>query len=109
MSDSSNSHESKSAFWLNTIGFLGIFLVFAMILGVVYLPGHQGAPVVSQPADDPVPRTPEARKAKLEEITASASKAASKAEVIDPAKGVVRLPLERAMEITIAEQSGKRP
>lgn len=106
MSDHAATPTRPEGFWPWALGVLGTFLIFGAILSVVYLPSRQVVPTPAQPTEDNTPRTPEARRAKLEEVSAAAKKAYTTYEVVDAKAGVVRLPVERAMELVVAEQSG---
>jgi hypothetical protein len=86
---------SFSATFLAAVGGLAIFVV---ILGVAYLP-NRGAP-----AGDGV-KTPAERKALRAELEGKAHTAATTYGWVDKDKGVVRLPLERAIELTLQEHA----
>ena len=107
MSDSDTPASNPAGFWPTAAGFLGTFAIFAIILAIVYRPSGGGLPTVAQPEDSQVPGTPEGRKAKRAEVTSAAEKAYGTYQVLDPATGKVRLPVERAMELVIAEKEGK--
>jgi hypothetical protein len=109
MSEHSVPTNRPSGFWPAAIGIIGSFLIFAAILWVVYLPNREAVPSVSQPPDDSVPRTPVARAAALRELMAAQQRAKVNYEVLDATRGVVRLPIERAMELVVAEESANRP
>jgi hypothetical protein len=106
MSDSDSPSSQPSGFWPAAAGFIGTFAIFAIILAIVYLPSGGGVPSLSQPEETQVPQTPQARSAKLSEVTSAAQKAYTTYQVIDPATGRVRLPVDRAMELVIAEKGG---
>lgn len=105
MSETDTPASKPSGFWASAAGVLGTFLIFLIILAIVYIPGHT-APAPQQPEDGP-PKTPEARKAKLEEVVSAASKDYASYGVIDANARTVRLPVERAMELVIAEKGAK--
>jgi hypothetical protein len=100
MSDASHAPESKGSFSATLLAAIGGFAIFALILVVAYLPNTVA------PAGDGV-RTPEQRKAALAELHGKEKTAATTYGWVDKEKGVVRLPLERAIELTIQEHSKK--
>lgn len=91
MSDTSCTSSPKAASWL---GVLGAFLVVAFLVMMMrqYLPQ---APVNQARIDE--------RKKALAEIRAEGEKAMNNEEVLDKGKKLVRLRIERAMELTVEE------
>jgi hypothetical protein len=83
---------------------LGIVLLFALF-GVIVLavvgPTPRGADFEQKRA--------KAREEKLKTLRQADAKELTTYGWIDKNKGVVRLPIERAMELTVAELSSKRP
>ena len=76
------------------IGILGAFLIVAALVSAMKY--------YTRPALPDQARITE-RKNALAEIRAESQRALNTCEVIDPAKGVVRLKIDRAMELTIEE------
>lgn len=76
------------------IGIAGTILIFAVILYVAYLPARPPA-VDKQVSEKRLQTANEARAAGIAKITVF--------EVIDPEAGVVRIPIEEAMDLTVAE------
>lgn len=92
---------SKSGFLTTLLAAVGGFAIFVIILVVAYLP--------TKPA--PLPEgalTPEERIAALTELRAKEQAAATTYGWVDQPKGVVRLPLDRAVELTINELKAQR-
>ena len=102
MSDASSVPESKccSSFGATLIAAIGGFAIFGLILAVAYLPNK------AAPTGDGV-KTPEQRKAALAEMRGKEQTAATTYGWVDKDKGVVRLPLDRAIELTIQEHTKK--
>ncbi len=96
MSDASAPAESKGSFTATLLAAVGGFSIFLIILVVAYLPNK------AAPAGDGV-KTPAERKAALAELRGKEQTAATTYAWVDKDKGVVRLPLERAVELTIQE------
>jgi hypothetical protein len=83
---------------------LGVVLLFALF-GVIVLAVVGPAPR----GDDYEQKRAKAREEKLRTLREADAKQLTTYEWIDKNKGVVRLPIERAMELTVAELSSKRP
>ncbi|RKX35619.1 MAG: hypothetical protein DRP71_03035 [Verrucomicrobia bacterium] len=85
---------------VSIVAILGCFLVFGLLLCLTYIPNKpEGFPVGSVP--------PEERAARLSELRAEESLMATGYSWIDQDKGVVSLPIDRAMELTRQELSGQ--
>ena len=80
---------------------LAVFVIFVVILLVAYLP-KQAAPL-----GDGV-KTSEQRKAALAELRAHETKVAAGYAWIDQSKGVVQLPIDRAVELTLRDIEAKQ-
>ena len=86
------------------VSIIAIFVLFALFVAViyyVYLPGKTGAFV-----GDGV-RTPTQRAEALAELRAKEVEQASSYGWVDQQAGVVRLPLERAMDLTVQQYTAK--
>ncbi len=117
---------SRTSLWLAAIGVIAGFLLFAVLLYVSYLPGHEHqdtTPVFSaadmKELDQLAPAeraarmrelrwerhipTPEDRRDKLIEIRDHEAAALTNYSWIDRDKGVVRLPIERAKQLALQE------
>ena len=83
---------------------IAIFALFALFIGViyyVYLPGKTGAFV-----GDGI-RTPTQRAETLAELRAKEAELSSSYGWVDQQAGVVRLPLKRAMDLTVQKYAAK--
>ena len=80
---------------------IGGFAIFALIVFIAYLPKTPA------PLADGV-RTPEQRKAALAELRAKEKAAATTYGWVDQANGVVRIPIDEAVQITITELKVKK-
>ena len=100
MSDASSAPESKGSFTATLLAAIGGFAIFVLILVVAYLPKKV------ETVGDGV-RTPEQRKAALAELRGKEQTAATSYAWIDKDKGVVRLPIDRAVELVIEESKKK--
>jgi hypothetical protein len=91
----------KSGFFVTAAAVIGGFLIFVLILVIAYLP--------NRPA--PLPegtKTPEERATILRELRAKEIAAATNYGWVDQTKGVVRLPIERAMQLTVEDLQQKK-
>ena len=100
MSDATSAPESNGSFSATHLAAIGGLAIFVLILVVAYLPNK------AAPAGDGV-KTPEQRKAALAELRGKEQSAATTYGWVDKDKGVIRLPLERAIELTIQEHQKK--
>lgn len=100
MSDASSASASKGSFTATLLAAIGAFAIFVLILVVAYLPKKV------QSVGDGV-KTPEQRKAALAELRGKEHTAATTYGWVDKEKGIVRLPLDRAIELTIQEHAKK--
>jgi lysylphosphatidylglycerol synthetase-like protein (DUF2156 family) len=92
---------AKSHLW-TIVAVIGACAIFVLILVVAYLP-QKAAPVAEGS------KTPEERAAILAEHRANARTLTSTYGWVDQQKGVVRLPVDRAVELTIQElNAGKK-
>jgi hypothetical protein len=94
----SQSELSTSSRLLSFTGIIGAILVFAVILFVAYLPSRP-APV-DQAANA-------ARQAKADEARAAGAAKLTGYEVINVEAGTVRIPIEDAMNATVADYAAK--
>lgn len=102
MSDAhSSACENKGSFVATLLAVIGGFAIFAIILVVAYLPNK------AAPAGDGV-KTPAERKAALAELRGKEQTAATTYGWVDKDKGVVRLPIDRAVELVIQEHAAKK-
>lgn len=88
-------------FWVTLGAIIGGFAIFLLILFIAYLP--------QKPA--PLPegsKTPAERAVILSELRAKEKSAATTYGWVDQPAGVVRLPTERAVELTIKELNAKK-
>lgn len=106
-----NSVTSKppaGAFWFSVIGIIGCFLLFALIVYMAYLPSRATAgrvPAGMTQEERLVNNllTPEERKERLARLRETASSELHSYGWVDQESGVVRIPIEEAVDLTIAE------
>jgi hypothetical protein len=99
MSDSTKTSSSTS--WVTVLAAIGGFAIFALIVFIAYLPKKPA------PLADGV-RTPEQRKAALAELRAKEKAASTTYGWVDQASGVVRIPIDEAVKLTIKEINDKK-
>ena len=100
MSDSTHT-PSSSGSWVTIAVAIGGFAIFALIVFIAYLPKKP----------DPLPdgaRTPEQRKSALAELRAKEKAAVTTYGWVDQKDGIVRIPVEEAVKITIKEINAKK-
>jgi len=91
----------KSGFFVTGIAVIGGFLIFVLILVIAYLPNKPAPPPQGT-------KTPEERAVILRELRAKEVAAATSYGWVDQPKGVVRIPIERAMQLTLEEYKAKK-
>ena len=89
----SETKISKSNTFLTFLGCLGAFLVFVLIIFIAYLPNRP------ERVDAQVYAT---RQAKADESRAAGIQKLTNYELIDAEAGIVRIPIEDAISLTIA-------
>ena len=100
MSDSTKTPSSSGSL-LTVVAAIGGFAIFALIVFIAYLPKKP----------DPLPdgvRTPEQRKAALADLRAKEKAAATSYGWVDQNAGIVRIPIDEAVAITIKEINAKK-
>lgn len=95
MSDSTQT-PSVSGAWVTAVAAIGGFAIFALIVLIAYLPKKP------EPLPDGA-RTPEQRKSALAELRAKDKSAATTYAWVDQPAGVVRIPIDEAVKLTIKE------
>ena len=96
---SENSKHRASL--VSIIAIFALFALFGAVIYYIYLPGKTGVFV-----GDGV-RTPTQRTEALAELRAKEAEQASSYGWVDQQAGVVRLPLERAMDLTVQQYTAK--
>jgi hypothetical protein len=97
------------SFWFSALGILAGFLVFGALLVFAYLPRRPtrvidpGASLTPDKRQEAQLLTPEERATRLKDLRESEHKLASTYGWVDKNTGVVRLPLDRAVELTVEE------
>ena len=102
---------SRAGFWVTFLAAVGCFAVFLIVLYVAYIPQRRLAPEVDLskiPPEEQWKYTPEGRQAHLDEMRARETAAATCYVWIDKNKGLVQLPIDRAMELTLRELNARR-
>lgn len=107
MSDASVS-PARPVSLFTIILLLGVFSAFLFVIRYTYQPApttaYNAAPE-NLPKDLEWRATAEARRRALQELRENEAKQASSYGWVDQSAGVVRLPLERAMELTVKQYS----
>jgi len=96
MSDSTQTPAASNGTLLTLLAAIGGFAIFALIVFIAYLPKKPA------PLADGV-RTPEQRKAALSELRAKEKAAATTYGWVDQPTGIIRIPIDEAVKITIKE------
>ena len=108
---SSDPAESRTSFWTTFLAVLGCFAIFVIVLFLAYMPQRRLAQEVDLskiPPEDQWKYTADGRQAHLDELRAKEQAAATAYAWIDKDKGIVQLPLDRGMQLTLQEASTAR-
>jgi len=109
----SSRGSSRPVSWISVVAVFGGFALFLVLVYFVYLPRRDAGPLNVPPenasADQAWKATPAGRKAYLNELREKQQKQLTTYAWVDQAKGVVRLPIERAMELTVQEINAPKP
>jgi len=91
--------------WPLVVAVLGVFAIFLVIVGLARTPVTPISQAVNVPEEQQWRLTAEGRKDRLMELkaTAQATLENSSYDWINAGEGVVRLPYERARDLTLAE------
>lgn len=82
--------------WVSFLLTAAFFLLFAIILSVIYIPGRHSFNVNQERIDE--------RMAILADTHAKAQKSLEGYEWVDPSKQLVRVPVEDAMKVIVEKQ-----
>ena len=97
-----SDQPSRSAPLVTILTVLAGFALFAAVVYYIYLP-HQTGPFTGDGI-----RTAEQRKKNLADLQAKQSKQAASYGWVDQKAGVVQLPLDVAMELTVQKYAAKK-
>lgn len=104
--DASAAAGARAGFWVTFLVALGCFVIFLVVLFIAYIPQRRTTPEVDLskvPPEEQWKYTPEGRKAHLDEMRAREQAAATSYAWIDKSKGIVQLPINRAMQLTLQD------
>jgi hypothetical protein len=106
MSDTQST--PSTAAWPLVAAIVGVFAIFLIIMQLAHTPVTPLSQAVNMPEDAQWRLTSEGRKAKLAELRGNAASSATSYGWINKDAGVVRLPVDRAIELTLAEINADR-
>ena len=89
--------------WPLAIAFLGVFAIFLAIVKLAHTPVTPLTSSVNVPEEEQWKLSDEGRRDRLAEVKGRDAALAREYGWIDQANGVVRLPVDRAIELTLAE------
>ena len=85
---------SDSTVLFSALGWIGVFLIFVLIVAITYLRN----PASSQSEEDN-----EARASILADVEAEQTRLVNATEWVNRPEGIVRIPVDRAMDIVVKE------
>jgi len=101
----------RASYWVTFVAVVGCFAIFLIVLLLAYIPQRRLAPEVDLakiPAEEQWKFTPEGRQGHLDELRAKEQAAATTYAWIDKDKGIVQLPLDRALQLTLRDLNAAR-
>ena len=101
----------KPVSWISVAAIFGCFALFFVILYLAYLPNRKKpaeADLSQVPAEERWIYSPEGRAAHLSELHAREKTELNSYGWVDQKAGVVRLPIDRAMELTVRDLQAKK-
>jgi len=105
MSDAPTASKGMTA---TVIAVIGVFAIFLLILRMARTPVTSVDAAPNVPEEEQWKLTPEGRKARLTEVRAREQSAGTAYGWVDKDAGVVLLPIDRAMELTIEEINARK-
>jgi hypothetical protein len=97
----------RSVSWVSVAAIFGCFALFLLLVRLGYLSHSNPPPYAVAPEGSPEElawkATPEARKDYLADLRRKQQTQATSYAWVDQTKGIVQLPLDRAMELTVQE------
>ncbi|GAB5561126.1 MAG: hypothetical protein SynsKO_27730 [Synoicihabitans sp.] len=100
---SNSSSAPAPIVWPVVVAALGVFAIFLVIVGLARTPVTPITASVNIAEEDQWRLSSEGRKARRLELQKSAQAAADSYGWINEADGIVRLPVDRAIDLTLAE------
>jgi hypothetical protein len=97
------SDASNKALWPTFLAVIGVFAIFLLILRVAQTPVQPLDAPANVPPEEQWKMSDQGRQTRLAEFRGREAAALQGYGWVDQQNGVVRLPLERAIELTIAE------
>jgi hypothetical protein len=101
----------RGAYWVTFLAAIGCFAIFLLVLYLAYIPQRRLAAEVDLtkiPAEEQWKYTAKGRQDHLDELRAREKAAATSYAWIDKDKGIVQLPLDRAVQLTLQELNAER-
>lgn len=103
--------ESRASFWTTFVAIIGCFLIFGIVLYLAYIPQRRSEPRVDLakiPREERWKFTAEGRLEHLNAMRAKEQAIATSYAWIDKDDGIVQLPIQRAMQLTLQELNAAR-
>lgn len=95
--------SSSKSVWPTAVAVIGVFAIFLLILVIAYRPPVALDQISSAPEEEAWKLSAEGRAARLIEMRGQAKTEATSYKWLDQEAGLVQLPIEQAVKLTIAE------
>ena len=106
MSNAQQSSESPA--WPLVVAIIGVFAIFLIIMSLARTPVTPLDQATNVPPEEQWKLTENGRKGRLAELRGAAESRASSYGWVNQDAGVVHIPVDRAIELTLADIQAKR-
>ena len=106
MSNAQQSSETPA--WPLAVAIIGVFAIFLVIIQLAKTPVTPLSAAMNVPEEDQWKLTEEGRKGRLHELRGKADTTAASYGWINKDAGIVHIPVDRAIELTVAEINADR-
>ncbi len=105
----SNAQQpAQSPAWPLAVAVIGVFAIFLIIMALAHTPVTPLSQATNVPPEEQWKLTEEGRKGRLAEIRGAADARANSYGWVNQDAGVVHVPVDRAIELTLADIQAKR-
>ncbi|WP_221030850.1 hypothetical protein [Actomonas aquatica] len=105
---SNPSQKTDSPIWPLAVAIIGVFAIFLVIMALARTPVTPLTQATNVPESEQWKLTEDGRKGRLKELRGAADAKADSYAWINQEEGVVQLPVDRAIELTLADINATR-
>lgn len=104
----SDASSAPKGLFIPVVAALGVFAIFLVLVQLARRPATPVANATNVPTEEQWKFSAEGRKARLNEVRSAAQAQATGYGWVDKGAGVVRLPIDRAMQLTVDDLNAKK-